>query len=830
MTLNLFQIQEHGQELAKLRSQTITSHKTSTLIANSLCAFLLTGTILGAISLSFLYTAILEAMQKSSLTNMWFAGLALSLILFLCYSAFYLSRYLTKPIAQLTSASETFADNNYIETVDVQATGELGILIKRFNEMADHVNNAIKERDMSIIKLKRNVKQAKEVTTAKSQFLTHMSHEIRTPMNGILGMAELLERDETEPSKKRRLQSLLTSGKHLLEVINDILDLSRIEAGHLTLNKQTFDIQDFLSDIFELLGRSAHNKGVELFYYIGENVPDTLYGDPLRLRQVLINLIGNAVKFTENGRVYLNVTCPERNGHKARLHFEVHDTGIGIRNNNLSQLFQAFQQSDSSISQHYGGTGLGLAISKQLVEMMDGNITVESSFGKGSVFKFQALLDVQDYYKTSDEHEAHILKDKKVIVAQKDPLSIKSTCQYLKRWNMHPIPVSTGEEVIKFIKKGLATSKECSLVIIDDTLPDITGRELVTLIAHSINLTQDKSLPIILLTNLEENNTNQDGPLFHQLIKPYSPRNFLKTIHESLQKNTTPALPKTIEKTAKPYSQKFKAHILVAEDNPINQELAYELLTELGCQVDLADNGLVALKSVQRNDYDLIFMDWQMPAMDGLESTHRIRQHEKSNKKEPVPIIALTANAIAGDRDKCLTSGMDDYLSKPFTASDLHRMLDKYLKATHTALVTPKPCNHKPEQHYTGNSQNSPLDKAALDPFRNKVAMRGGMMIDRLITQYLRTSNLDMKSLSDAVFQKDFVAIGLTAHKMKSSGAALGANILANLLKQLEVSANNRSEELSNQIFDKIKSEYENVKTALNQELEESKKQLKKVS
>ena len=506
---------------------------------------------------------------------------------------------------------------------------------------------------------------------AKSQFLANMGHEIRTPMNGVLGMAELMLGTELDMHQRKLAETVFRSGRSLLRVLNDILDFSKIEAGKLELEQVNFDLQTQVEELIELVADNAHRKGLEFICRIDENVPTHLTGDPGRLRQVLTNLIGNAVKFTEQGEIFVHGSLREETQDYILLGFEVSDTGIGISPEAQSKIFQAFSQSDQSMSRRFGGTGLGLAISRQLCEMMGGQIEVESSPGKGSRFRFSVRLKKQHPGKPEDEiYAGSLTAALRVLVVDDNETNREVLRCQLDSWKITGECAESGEQALEMLRAAAGSGHAYDLAILDKIMPGMDGLEL----AHRIR--QERSLASVVLIMLSGDIERCCDPgIAAHLTKPVRPSQLYNAIETAMQgrpcaKRSVPARSKPVKAESTP--------ILLAEDNPINQQVCSAMLENLGCRhVDVVSNGVEALQAISRKHYGLVLMDCQMPEMDGYEATRLIREKEsQSVSASHIFIVALTAHAMKGAREQCLAAGMDGYLPKPFTLDQLKATLE----------------------------------------------------------------------------------------------------------------------------------------------------------
>lgn len=619
----------------------------------------------------------------------------------------------------------------------------------------------------------RSRQEAELASKYKGEFLANMSHEIRTPMNGVIGMLQLLDKTRLDSQQQQYVNTAVSSADLLLYIINDILDFSKIEAGKLSLDCVDFDIHKLIEDTAELLSQTTQNKKIEVVCFIDKSVPNYVLGDPGRLTQILMNLGGNAIKFTEAGEIMMQVELKKSSDNLNYLHFEVRDTGIGISEKNLEKLFKPFQQENGSTSRRFGGSGLGLSICKHLVEMMDGDIGIFSKQGKGSTFWFNICLGRSQKQTSLIEGS---LANKHILIVDDHETSLTVMRAYLQSADVIVHEARDGQQAIDKIEQMIINENiNLDAIILDRIMPNLDGIETARIIHRNEKFS---SIPMMLVSSMGIiESIPKDSGIKFSLGKPIRQQLFLEYVFKLINKEEV-KINSLTDKTE--HGNKIiNAKILLVEDNIVNQQVAFEMLKLLGVTPVLAENGIEAVEIFKMNKFDLILMDCQMPEMDGYQATQLIREIEQQEKKQRTVIIALTANAIATDKQQCLDAGMDDYIPKPITEQFLQQTICKWLETDKNAQAGDITRGTKTKQE---NEQNQYINENHYQTMYKKLGERYLSIIEK----YKENALLIIENITSAVDKDDIDSIKLYAHTLKGSSDSMGASRLSQLASTIE--------------------------------------------
>ena len=801
-------------------------------------------------------------MIESRQTQMWLQILknlgltALATVLSLLTAMLMAARFrgsVAEPIGKLIAAARQISSSQvYTHRIAHQRSDELGALLDSFNDMLAQIEGRDAklaqyrdqlERQVSVRteQLEKAKNAAEAASRAKSAFLATMSHEIRTPMNGVLGMTELLLATPLSEQQRHYTGMVKRSGEHLLVIINDILDFSKIEAGKLTVEYIHFNLRELLDDIDNVFTPQAEAKGIGLEFALAHRIPIAIYGDPNRLRQVIVNLLGNAIKFTDSGQITVKVAVTGEDGQSVGLRFEVHDTGIGVSPEARARIFDSFSQADGSTTRKHGGTGLGLAISKQLVELMGGQIGIDNALTQGSVFWFAVNFDKRRVDGDDPAFQPTLTDGIRALIVDDHPASRAELERQLSGWHI----VSTGAgatEALPLLQQAAARGEPYDVALLDMELPRTSGLALAAAIHADAALAGVRLLLLSTERAAADNVQRREAGVAYQLIKPARACDLFDAIAAGrgdsarspagaasgllrasdtarAERAANIALPSVAPAAGTAPRGRARRRVLLAEDNPVNVEVASAMLEGLGLDVSRACNGAEALDSVQHADFDLVLMDCQMPVMDGFAATSEIRRHEQQRgRARQLPIIAITANALQGDRESCLAAGMDDYLSKPFTQQALGQTLSRWIKLPRAVPAaqapSPQPARAAAPPHAAATPADR-INRQALENIRALSAAHGDALLERVLHAFISDTPAHFKALQQAIAAGHSVNIRKAAHSLKSSSANVGAETLAQLCKDMEQLGRNDITEGTAGLLAAMEREFQAVRHAL---------------
>lgn len=745
--------------------------------------------------------------EKTIRTAMYFLLVASALSVLV--ALFFMQRTIAGPLTALTGQILKIRSSGNLKFgLKSSRADEVGLLTNEFGRMTESLSQA--QHD-----LLRARDEALALSKTKSEFLARMSHEIRTPMNGVLGMSELLQDTVLDSRQQRFVGTIYESAETLLSVINDILDFSKIEAGKMTLDNIEVNLRELLEETMDSLANAAQHKGLELINSVHEDLGQLVQCDPLRLRQIMTNLIGNAIKFTQQGEIIVAVSSKATRSGVVDVRFSVSDTGIGIKAEKQGEIFSSFSQEDESITRNYGGTGLGLSISKQLVEMMGGELSVRSEDGKGSEFYFYLPLEISALSEPAARPAPACIAGKHVLVVDDNATNREILAHQLTGWFANAECAGSADEAMgKLTIAEQQGGNVPDLIILDMHMPRRDGLDL----AQSIrDVPAFDATRLIILSSVAmpaSDETLRGLNIIGQLTKPIRQAHLYDALTAALSGRYVHG-----DSTRSSESGRALAgRILLVEDNPVNQAVALGMLESFGIEVVIANNGKDGVREASAQSFDVILMDCQMPVMDGFIATASIREDEAVRGTVRTPIVALTANAIKGDRERCLAAGMDDYLTKPFTAERLHAALAQILPHGRAVSNDNKTALKPADDSASVNVIKSHLDRDVLAVICGLQQPGAPSILQKIVDIYLQNSAGLLQALRRAVANDDAKSVMETAHALKSSSGNVGATSLTDICRILEKSGRNEDLNGADALLLDFEREYQGVTAALRAE------------
>ena len=767
-----------------------------------------------------------------------FAGLAVSVLL---------GRVFSRHLAPVLRATRELGQGNLSYRVNTPYRDPMGQLAQSIDEMGTRLEAAERRQQATLaelreakdvsdaqsrelaaraVELDRSRTIAEAASRSKSQFLASMSHELRTPLNGVLGMTELLLGTDLTPKQRRFGHMARQSGELLLGIINDILDISRIEAGKLELERARFDPRALVEETVGLFAERAQHQGLELACSVHAAVPSAAMGDGLRLQQVLMNLLNNAIKFTPRGEVVIRVTVADARADDVLLRVEVRDTGIGIPLEHQTRIFESFTQADGSTTRRFGGTGLGLTIARQLVEMMNGGMGLESVPGQGATFWFTVRLGLVADALPTRRPAAH-LRGVRVLIVDDNATNLEILIGYCTAWGMECSGTGRAADALSLLRDAASRGAAFEVVLSDFHMPEIDGLALARAVKGDPSLARTSFLLLTSIDGVGEE-ASRSG-VAQSLTKPVRANQLhqtLMTVVGGASEEADPAGARRVNSVTALSS--LSGRVLLAEDNPVNQEVAASMLDRLGCQATAVATGAEAVAALERETYDLVLMDVQMPQMDGLTATRLIRNREARTGSGRIPIVALTANAFTRDAEACIAAGMDDYLSKPFTLGQLHAVLARRLSR---ALVGAAPFDQGESAAPVadnGHGRRVPaplpreavLDRRPLDALRALQRPDRPNVLQKVLDAFWESSSRLVTAMEAGLSRGDAQAVHQAAHSLKSSSANIGATTLSAHCREIETLGRANALADAVAVFERLRAEHALVEAALKRELE----------